>query len=76
VRVRRPSPRLPLTACVPVRPQVRPYFTKVVGLAVVVRFKYGVAVYLLGSPRLTMAFRENGMLAEVLAHEAKDRESM
>jgi hypothetical protein len=35
----------------------------------VVCFKYHVMVYLLGGAGLTMAFRENGMLAEVLAHE-------
>jgi hypothetical protein len=65
----RSSPRHPFLHRVPVCPEVRPYFTEIVGLAMVVCFKYHVTVYLLGGAGLTMAFRENGMLAEVLAHE-------
>jgi len=46
---------------------------EIVGLAVIIHFQYSITVNLLGGAGLTMAFRENGVLAEVLAHKMKDR---
>ena len=70
------NPQLPLTCCIPVGPEVPPYLTKVVCPAMVIGFEYGVAVYLLGSASLTVAFRKNQVLAEVFGYKANDRESM
>jgi len=58
--------------CVPIRPEVGPYLTKVVGLAVVVGLQYGVPVYLPGLPRLAMAFKEDWMLTKMFGDKAED----
>lgn len=42
----------------------------------VIHLEYCIAVYLLGSPGLSMSFWEHWMLTKVLAEEAGDRESM
>ena len=49
---------------------------KVVCSAMVIGFKYGIVVYLLGSASLSVVFRKNQVLAEVFGYEANDQESM